>query len=422
MVRDAHGRKMSKSLGNVIDPIDVIEGISLLELQKKLEEGNLDPREIEKAKAGQQADFPKGIAECGTDALRFALCAYTSQGRDVNLDINRVVAYRNFCNKLWNATRFALSTLGQGFVPESDEPRVGAAAALRYSQLDRWILARLNLAISEANTGMDTKVFNLAQSTTAIFNFWLYELCDVYLEGIKPVMYASDDDAAAVEQKKITRNVLFTCLDNGLRLIHPFMPFISEELWQRLPRRTTFVSVPSIMLTAYPETRAEWQDAAALHAIGVTFEAVKAIRSLRSTARLTPQQKPAGFLIVKDEATRELLAAETALIVTLSDLSSCTVTKDKPTEKNIVFDVMSDVVEVALNLAGLVDAAAEISKLQKKKDQIEAMYLKLKTLTEGPEYHKVPEKVREQNSVKLAQLSAELQSATDAVAAAQQLA
>lgn len=119
MIRDAHGRKMSKSLGNVIDPVNVIEGISLEALHQTLYTGNLDPREIEKAIAGQKADFPNGIPECGSDALRFALCAYTSTGRDINLDILRLEGYRKFCNKLWNATRFALMKLGENFQPLS---------------------------------------------------------------------------------------------------------------------------------------------------------------------------------------------------------------------------------------------------------------------------------------------------------------
>jgi valyl-tRNA synthetase len=122
IVRDAHGRKMSKSLGNVIDPIDMIEGISLDALAVKLLDGNLDPKEVETAKKGQKEDFPDGIPECGTDAMRFALCAYLGQGRDINLDIKRVAAYRNFCNKLWNATKFAMMNLGEGFQPDEHEP------------------------------------------------------------------------------------------------------------------------------------------------------------------------------------------------------------------------------------------------------------------------------------------------------------
>jgi valyl-tRNA synthetase len=119
MIRDAHGRKMSKSLGNVIDPLDVMMGISLEGLHQTLAAGNLDPREIERAKAGQKADYPEGIPECGADAMRFALCAYTSQGRDINLDVKRVVGYRHFCNKMWNAVKFSLNVLGDNFVPST---------------------------------------------------------------------------------------------------------------------------------------------------------------------------------------------------------------------------------------------------------------------------------------------------------------
>merc|ERR1719412_1087651 len=118
MVRDAHGRKMSKSLGNTINPVDVIYGVSLEELHKTLEGGNLDPKEVEKAKLGQKQDYPNGIPECGTDALRFGLCAYTSHGRDINLDVLRIQGYRFFCNKLWNATKFAMMYLGKDFQPQ----------------------------------------------------------------------------------------------------------------------------------------------------------------------------------------------------------------------------------------------------------------------------------------------------------------
>jgi len=125
MVRDAHGRKMSKSLGNVIDPLDLIKGISLEDLHKRLLSSNLDPKEIGKAQAGQKVDYPDGIPECGTDAMRFALCVYTAQGRDINLDVNRVVGYRHFCNKIWNAMKFSIKGLGEGFTPSpTDEVSV----------------------------------------------------------------------------------------------------------------------------------------------------------------------------------------------------------------------------------------------------------------------------------------------------------
>lgn len=174
MIRDAHGRKMSKSLGNVIDPVDVIEGISLQGLHNKLYEGNLDPREIKTAMSGQQADYPAGIPECGTDALRFALCAYTSGGRDINLDILRVDGYRKFCNKLWNATRFAMMKLGDNFTPKPDTKLTG-----NESLADKWILHKLNKAAIETNKALEER--NFMAATNIVYNFWIYELCDVFI-------------------------------------------------------------------------------------------------------------------------------------------------------------------------------------------------------------------------------------------------
>jgi len=179
MVRDKWGRKMSKSLGNVVDPIDVMDGISLKELNHALRRGNLDPAEVEKAIEGQRRDFPDGIAQCGADALRFGLLAYTLQGRDISLDIQRVVAYRQFGNKLWQATRFALLNFDKDFKPpqslEEVEQNMKATPALA----DRWIMHKLHGAIVTIDKAFNN--YEFAHATTAIYNFWLYELCDVYL-------------------------------------------------------------------------------------------------------------------------------------------------------------------------------------------------------------------------------------------------
>ena len=159
MVRDKHGRKMSKSLGNVIDPVEVIEGVTLAALNEKLRKGNLPEKEIEKATKGQQMDFPNGIPECGADALRFGLLAYTVQGRDVNLDINRVLAYRQFCNKLWQSTRFAMMNLGDDFTPDEDFAGKVARGDANLAVHDHWVLGRLAKAVRESNEGMEA--FNL---------------------------------------------------------------------------------------------------------------------------------------------------------------------------------------------------------------------------------------------------------------------
>lgn len=237
MVRDAHGRKMSKSLGNVIDPMDVIHGISLEGLHAQLVNSNLDPREIEKAKAGQKQDYPNGIPECGSDALRFALCAYITQARDINLDINRVQGYRFFCNKLWNATKFALMYFTGQEKYSSDLQLTG-----QENNMDVWILSRLAAAIESCNNGFEQ--YDFAAVTTACYSFWLYDLCDVYLECLKPIFQNGTDD-----QKYSARKALFACLDLGLKLLSPFMPFISEELYQRLPRAD---ATPSICVANYP--------------------------------------------------------------------------------------------------------------------------------------------------------------------------
>ncbi|KAF1585217.1 UNVERIFIED_CONTAM: Valine--tRNA ligase, partial [Eudyptes robustus] len=172
---------MSKSLGNVIDPLYVIHGITLDELQKQLENSNLDPKEVEKAKAGQAKDYPNGIPECGTDALRFALMASNNAGRDINLDVLRVHGYRCFCNKIWQGTRFVFMQLGEEYKPSEAFKVTG-----QESTADLWILSRLASAVERSENGF--KNYNFQDVTTALYNFWLYEFCDVYLEAIKPDM------------------------------------------------------------------------------------------------------------------------------------------------------------------------------------------------------------------------------------------
>ena len=178
MVRDKYGRKMSKSLGNVVDPMEVISGCTLEALHAKIREGNLPPKEVEQAIKGQTADFPEGIPECGADALRFGLLAYTLQGRDINLDISRVVGYRQFCNKLWNATRFALAHLSlDRFTPA---PLMDALDELtgpawpRLATRDQWILSRLHSASVACEAALQS--YSFAAACTAAYDFWLYEV------------------------------------------------------------------------------------------------------------------------------------------------------------------------------------------------------------------------------------------------------
>uniref|UniRef100_A0A6Q2ZNU4 valine--tRNA ligase n=1 Tax=Esox lucius TaxID=8010 RepID=A0A6Q2ZNU4_ESOLU len=294
VVRDAHGRKMSKSLGNVIDPLDVITGISLEGLYAQLNDSNLDPVEVEKAKQGQKSDYPSGIPECGTDALRFALCAYTSQGRDINLDVNRILGYRHFCNKLWNAVKFAMRSLGDSFVPSEKAQGVS----------DRWVLSRLCAAVGLCNAGF--QAYDFPAITTAIYNFWLYELCDVYLVTAHLFVCPSLFCQAAV-----CRQTLYTCLETGLRLLAPIMPFVGEELYQRLPRRQSQDASASIHVTSYPET------AEVDRQMDFVMTVVRTIRSLRADYNLTKTRADC-YLQCIDSETVTLVEQYSLQIQTLS--------------------------------------------------------------------------------------------------------
>ncbi|KAK6627596.1 hypothetical protein RUM44_010074 [Polyplax serrata] len=453
MVRDAHGRKMSKSLGNVIDPMDVIKGITLEELHKQLEEGNLDKKEIEKAKLGQKQDYPNGIPECGTDALRFALCAYMTQGRDINLDILRVQGYRFFCNKIWNATKFALTYLSGDFRPSSvmtgkisqplhsllhsvdasffksinaasyskdifpllnsflaersylqsyspslvdsqvwdaldgaslsianlnsDFPNVGrwwrhidflrndlqfrhiflrksdcfiSCKVSNGSPMDCWMLSRLSAAIEACNSGFST--YDFPKVTTACYNLWLYELCDIYLECLKPVMYNGKPDEVLA-----AKNTLYTVLDVGLRLLSPFMPFITEELFQRLPRKTDR-EPPSICVTPYPEVEDNsWRDTALEKEVEFIMKVVHAIRSTKSENNVPNKMKTEAFIVTSDEALLSTLKKYSLTITTLSVSSTIHFESKPPSECTVV--AVSDQCQIHLPLKALMESGKE---------------------------------------------------------------
>ncbi|XP_066470749.1 valine--tRNA ligase [Tiliqua scincoides] len=405
VVRDAHGRKMSKSLGNVIDPLDVIAGITLEGLHAQLLDSNLDPAETERAKQGQKADYPNGIPECGTDALRFALCAYTSQGRDINLDVNRILGYRHFCNKLWNATKFAIRGLGDGFQPQHSPEPSGSE-----SLIDLWILSRLSHAVELCDVGF--QAYDFPGITTAIYNFWLYELCDVYLECLKPV-FAGPDEAAT----QTARNVLYTCLDAGLRLLSPFMPFVTEELYQRLPRRSFSSDPPSICVTPYPNREQyHWRNEGLDSTVDFILSVVRAVRSLRADYNLT-KTKADCYLQCLDSETAEAVTRCSEYIRTLSSsMQVLVLTPGKAPPPGCAVAIASDKCTVHLLLKGLIDAEKEISKLAGKKAELQKQILRLRERMDSPDYAaKVPTKVQEADTAKLRQSETELQKAEEAI-------
>jgi valyl-tRNA synthetase len=267
LIRDSEGRKMSKSLGNVIDPMDVIQGISLADLNDKLSKGNLHPSEEKRAKLYQQTAFPDGIPQCGTDALRFALVSYTTGGGDIAFDVKVIHGYRKFCNKIYQATKYVLGKLDADFVPR----RTGGLTG-KESLAEKWILHKLTNAAKDINKALADREF--AKSTTFVYQYWYNQLCDVYIENSKAIIQDGTE-----EEKRSSIDTLYTALEGALTMIHPYMPFLTEELWQRLPRRPDD-KTPSITLAKYPIYDSKMDDPASEAAYELVLGISKGVRSL----------------------------------------------------------------------------------------------------------------------------------------------
>lgn len=414
MVRDKYGRKMSKSLGNVIDPMEVINGCKLDDLLVKIDQGNLPAAEIEKAKTGQKNDFPDGIPECGADALRFGLLAYTIQGRDVNLDIKRVVGYRQFCNKIWNAVRFALTYVDQ-FQPTSTmHLEITSLPGAR--NRDRAVLCALNNTIEACHREMGSYTFGAVCS--ALHSFFLYDFCDVYLELIKPVISIKDADNMSAEKleeakelQRAAQTTLYTCLEQYLRLLHPLMPFVTEELWQRLPNRTAMTSTKSIVVAKYPEVVPAWNNPKAIEGQELIKSCVHAGRSLRTDYKI-PNHTKANFYYRTDKADvlANLKAQEDDFCTLARGALFQHLSSDAPNpNKNMCIKVINESLSLLVDLTGLIDIDAEIARLKKEQVRITPFIEQYKRKMNAEGYAtKVPANVQATNTEKLANYETEL--------------
>lgn len=304
LIRDSEGRKMSKSLGNVVDPIDIIDGISLDGLHQKLRQGNLAQSEIKNAERYQKKAFPQGIPDIGADALRFSLINYTqSSGGDINFDIKTMHGYRKFCNKIYQATKYVLGKLGNDFVPRESSALTG-----KESLPERWIMTKMNTAAKQINQALEAREF--AKSARISYQFLYDELFDIYIENSKSIISDGTPDEA-----RSAIDTLYTTLEYGLRLVSPIMPFLTEELWQRLPRRPGDDTC-SISIAEYPEFEDSFHDPKSEVAYELVLGCSRGLRSL--LADYAVKDKGVAYIIPLSQTSQDTASAQLSAIKSLS--------------------------------------------------------------------------------------------------------
>ena len=350
LIRDEHGQKMSKSKGNVIDPIDLIDGIGSDELVAKRTAGMMQPQLAQKIAAATRKEYPQGIAAHGTDALRFTLCALASTGRDIKFDMGRLDGYRNFCNKLWNATRYVLM---------QTEGKTCTSTLAGGSVADRWILSRLQHATAEVHRALATYRFDLA--VQAIYEFAWHDYCDWYLEFSKPLL-ARDDHSA-----NDTRATLLTVLETLMRLAHPFIPFLTEEIWQRIAPLAG-VGGETVMLAAFPRSDAARIDTAAEADVAWLQQAIIAVRNVRGELGIAPGKKLELLLRNAGPMERRCVAAHELLLTTMAKLESVAFLDggEAPASATQVIGQT----ELLVPLAGLIDFDAERARLEREEEKL----------------------------------------------------
>lgn len=350
LIRDSQGKKMSKTKGNVIDPIDIIDGISIEALIKKRTSHLLQPNMTQLIEKLTRKEFPHGIASYGTDALRFTFCALASTGRDINFDMNRIEGYRNFCNKIWNAARFViLNTEGKDLNPEKP---------ITYNTVDYWVRSRFQQVVKEVRKALDDYRFDLLAQI--LYEFVWNEYCDWYLEFAKCVLYKETKPS----EQRGTRITLLEILESLLRLLHPIMPFITEEIWHTVAP-VVDKNGNSIMIEPYPEfNKAEiHKDANA--EIEWLKNVITAIRTLRSEMNISPAKTITVIFNKGEDIDKKRIQGTGKYIKSLGKINEYHWANNEKSLPLSATDIVGDL-EIHIPLAGLIHKDTELTRLKKE--------------------------------------------------------
>ena len=388
IVRDHEGKKMSKSEGNVIDPVDLIDGIDLDKLLVKRTTGLRKPETAPKVEEATKKLFPEGIPSMGADALRFTMASYASLGRSVNFDFKRAEGYRNFCNKIWNATNFVLMNTenqdcGYGATATATEPR-------GYSFPDMWIIGRLNQTIEQVTQAYETYRFDLAAET--LYSFVWNDYCDWYLELAKVQL-----QTGCASRQRATRHTLLRVLEAALRLLHPIIPFITEELWQTVAPMCDAKTADSIMLARFPEADREQIVQTTFEQMTVLQDLIGAVRNLRGEMGIQPNVKAPLFVESADD-----LADYLKYLPMMTRLTEAQQVAALPESEDAPVAVCNG---ARLMLKVEIDKAAETARLSKEAEKLQKALDKLNAKLSKPGYtEKAPAHLVEKDKADLAEL------------------
>jgi valyl-tRNA synthetase len=372
LIRDEQGQKMSKSKGNVLDPLDMIDGIDIETLLAKRTGNMMQPQQAAKIASRTRKQFPDGIEPHGSDALRFTLCALASTGRDINWDMKRLEGYRNFCNKIWNASRYVLMNA----TGENGAENCGQDNSEDYtlSLADRWIIARLQQAETEVTDAIDSYRFDI--SAQALYDFVWNEYCDWYLELSKPVLWDENGDP---QLQKGTRRTLVRVLEATLRLAHPMLPFITEEIWQNIAPLAGIelkAEGDTIMLQPYPVADSSQVDQDALADIEWLKAVIIGVRNIRGEMNISPAKALPIYMTKGGANDQRRMQDNHQFLSKLANLESIT-WLDNPEDAPLCATALAGDLEILVPMAGIIDVGAELARLDREieKNALEAKKL-----------------------------------------------